>query len=107
MPELNNSATLPALRLTVNNHPGVMSHVCGLFARRAFNLEAILVSPVGDGSTCTMWLMVNEDERMEQIVRQVGKLHDVLEARVAAVDAGIFPRLAAYLGEGGAPLGGA
>ena len=25
------------LRLRVRNHPGVMSHVCGLFARRAFN----------------------------------------------------------------------
>ncbi|MDF3008108.1 MAG: ilvN [Enterobacter kobei] len=27
------------LELTVRNHPGVMTHVCGLFARRAFNVE--------------------------------------------------------------------
>ena len=29
------------LELTVRNHPGVMTHVCGLFARRAFNVEGI------------------------------------------------------------------
>ena len=30
------------LELAVRNHPGVISHVCGLFARRAFNVEGIL-----------------------------------------------------------------
>ena len=33
------------LELTVNNHPGVMSHICGLFARRAFNVEGISACP--------------------------------------------------------------
>ncbi|WP_421720649.1 ACT domain-containing protein [Aeromonas salmonicida] len=37
------------LELTVRNHPGVMSHVCGLFARRAFNVEGILCLPLKDG----------------------------------------------------------
>ncbi len=69
---------LVALRLTVNNHPGVMSHVCGLFARRAFNVEAILCTPVNGGQVSRIWLLVAEDERLEQMVRQVRKLHDVL-----------------------------
>ena len=34
------------LQLTVRNHPGVMTHVCGLFARRAFNVEGILCLPI-------------------------------------------------------------
>ena len=34
------------LELTVNNHPGVMSHVCGLFSRRGYNVEGILCMPV-------------------------------------------------------------
>jgi hypothetical protein len=55
------SRNLIALHLTVNNHPGVMSHVCGLFARRAFNLEGILVAPSPRGELCSMWLLVNED----------------------------------------------
>ena len=70
------------LALTVNNHPGVMSHICGLFSRRSFNLEGILCAPLHDeeagGSTSRMWLLVAEDERLEQVVRQLEKLHDVL-----------------------------
>ena len=38
------------LELNVNNHAGVMSHVVGLFSRRAYNVEGILCMPVGDGS---------------------------------------------------------
>ena len=38
-------SALTMLRLSVNNHPGVMSHICGLFAGRAYNLEGILVTP--------------------------------------------------------------
>ncbi len=34
------------LELTVRNHPGVMTHVCGLFARRAFNVEGIRCLPI-------------------------------------------------------------
>ena len=88
-----NSTALSALHLTVNNHPGVMSHVCGLFARRAFNLEGILVAPIGDGSICSMWLMVHDDGRMEQVIHQVRKLPAVLEVNAAAVDSAVFTRL--------------
>ena len=91
------SETFVTLRLTVNNHPGVMSHVCGLFARRVYNLEGILVTPNNDGSTSNMWLMINEDSRMDQVVRQVRKLHDVLDLRVAETDKNTFERLNACL----------
>ena len=67
------------LRLVVRNHPGVMSHVCGLFARRAFNVEGILCMPVGDGARSVILLLVHEDDRIEQVVRQLRKLEDVLE----------------------------
>lgn len=96
-PDHATSGNFQALHLTVNNHPGVMSHVCGLFARRAFNLEGIIVSPAKKGERCHMWLLVDEDKRMEQIVRQVSKLHDVLEVRAAQVDEGVFRRLEAGL----------
>ncbi len=67
------------LRLRVRNHAGVMSHVCGLFARRAFNVEGILCVPVGDRTCSAVLLLVKEDARLEQLVRQLGKLEDVLE----------------------------
>lgn len=56
-----------------------MSHVCGLFTRRGYNLEAIAVFPVADGKTSKMWLRVNEENRLEQVVKQIRKLPDVLE----------------------------
>ena len=66
------------LELTVNNHPGVMSHICGLFSRRAYNLEGIVCVPIAAGETSRMWLQVNEDEKLEQVIKQVLKLPDVL-----------------------------
>ena len=68
-----------ALRLVVRNHPGVMSHVCGLFSRRAFNLDGIACLPVGDGSQSVMILLVNDDQRLEQLIRQLRKLEDVMQ----------------------------
>jgi acetolactate synthase I/III small subunit len=65
------------LELTVNNHAGVMSHICGLFARRAYNLEKILCLPDSEGRWSRMWLQVNEEERLEQVVKQLQKLADV------------------------------
>jgi len=97
MPDPAASQALATLRLTVNNHPGVMSHVCGLFARRAYNLEGILVTPIRDGSTCAMWLMTTEDSRLDQVVRQVRKLHDILDVRVEETDKSIFERLSACM----------
>ncbi len=67
------------LELTVNNHPGVMSHICGLFSRRAYNLEGIVCVPIATGETSRIWLQVNEDEKLEQVVKQVRKLPDVLD----------------------------
>ena len=81
------------LELDVNNHAGVMSHVVGLFSRRAYNGEGILCMPVGDGSKSRIWLLVKEDERLEQMVRQVEKLEDVLAVRRHCVDHEVFERL--------------
>lgn len=90
-------SALTMLRLNVNNHPGVMSHICGLFAGRAYNLEGILVTPEPNGTTCRMWLVVKDDGRMEQIVKQVSKLHDVLDVHVGQAEPAVFNRLAGCL----------
>ncbi len=66
------------LRLTVNNHPGVMLQICGLFARRAFNLEGILCTAIGQGDISRIWLTVDADNKLDQIVKQLTKLEDVL-----------------------------
>lgn len=66
------------LELEVNNHPGVMSHICGLFSRRVYNLEGIVCLPLPAGGVSRMWLQVNDHEKLDQIIKQVKKLPDVL-----------------------------
>lgn len=67
------------IELLVRNHSGVMSHITGLFARRAFNLEGILCGEVGDGTASKMFLLVKNDFALDQIIKQLEKLYDVLE----------------------------
>src|SRR5262245_36493451 len=86
------------LRLVVRNHAGVMSHICGMFARRSFNVEGILCLPVGDGTRSTVLLLVNEDERLEQVIRQLDKLHDVLSIDRAPAARAAFAGVADHLG---------
>jgi len=93
----NNDTPLMALRLTVNNHPGVMTHVCGLFARRAFNVEGILCTPQAEGTTSRIWLIVPADERLGQMIRQVRKLNDVLEVLAYEADARALSRMDACM----------
>lgn len=81
------------LELTVNNHAGVMSHVCGLFARRAYNVEGILCMPLGDDQHSRIWLLVKQDQRLEQMVKQFQKLVDVIEVRHHEAEHEVFVRL--------------
>lgn len=86
------------LELTVNNHPGVMSHVCGLFARRAYNVEGILCMPLSEGRLSRIWLLVNEEDRLEQIIRQTMKLEDVVRVERHAADHEVFVHLEEFFG---------
>ncbi len=81
------------LEIDVNNHPGVMSHVVGLFARRACNVEGILCLPIGDGRLSRIWLLLNEDARLPQMVKQVDKLEDVIAVHRHNADHAVFSQL--------------
>jgi acetolactate synthase-1/3 small subunit len=87
------TAPRAVLELNVANHPGVMSHVVGLFSRRLFNVEGILCLPVGDGRHSRIWLLVNEDGRLPQMIRQLEKLEDVTAVRQHHSDHAVFSRL--------------
>jgi acetolactate synthase-1/3 small subunit len=88
------------LRLLVRNHPGVLSHVSGLFARRAFNVDGILCLPIGDAQRSAILLLVRADDRLEQLVRQLAKLEDVLEVRADAGARRAFATVAEQLAGG-------
>jgi len=84
------------LELTVENHPGVMSHICGLFARRAFNMGGILCMPLGIGKMSKIWIKVEQSGQVGQIVKQLRKLEDVQEVLFHGAEHQIFLRLEEY-----------
>ena len=87
--------TRTVLELDVNNHAGVMSLVVGMFSRRAYNVEGILCMPVvgGEGEISRIWLTVNEDARLDQMVKQLEKLEDVRTVRRHGAEHEVFERL--------------
>ncbi len=92
----NPPAAHTVLALIVNNHPGVMSHICGLFSRRAFNMDGILCLPLGNGQRSRIWLRVAEDGRLDQVLRQLEKLEDVLHVQKSGIDDQVVLQLREY-----------
>ena len=84
------------LELTVRNHPGVMTHVCGLFARRAFNVEGILCLPLQNGEQSRIWLQVANDQRLEQMISQIDKLEDVVKVARNQSDPSMFNKITVF-----------
>jgi acetolactate synthase-1/3 small subunit len=72
---------LHTLSLFVNNKPGVLVRVALVFSRRGFNIESLVVSPTAEGRFSRMTIAcsgVSED--LEQVVKQLAKLVDVVHA---------------------------
>src|SRR3989337_2333340 len=64
----------------VENRPGVLARVTGLFARRGFNIESLAVSITEDPTVSRMTLVVGGDGKaLEQISKQLNKLIDVIK----------------------------
>tara|TARA_B100000686_G_scaffold36099_2_gene37663 strand:+ start:1165 stop:1473 length:309 start_codon:yes stop_codon:yes gene_type:complete len=64
--------------ILVNNHPGVLSHVAGLFTRRSYNIETIVATPTEDKQITRMLIVSQgEEEKLKQIAKQLQKLYDV------------------------------
>lgn len=64
----------------VENKPGVLARVSGLFARRGFNIESLAVSIAEDPKVSRMTIVVGGDDTvLEQITKQLNKLIDVIK----------------------------
>jgi acetolactate synthase-1/3 small subunit len=76
--------TAPAfhtLSLFVNNKPGVLVRVSLVFSRRGFNIESLVVSPAAEGRFSRMTITCSgAPEDLEQIIKQLQKLVDVVHA---------------------------
>src|SRR2546423_7125495 len=76
MAQLQQQHVITAL---VENHPGVLARVSGLFARRGYNIESLAVSVTDDPSISRMTLVVGGDHLvLEEITKQLHKLIEVI-----------------------------
>lgn len=68
------------LAILLENEPGSLSRIVGLFSQRAFNIETLTVAPTDDPSLSRITIATVGDENViEQIVKQVNKLVDVIK----------------------------
>ncbi|NNL10478.1 MAG: acetolactate synthase small subunit, partial [Pseudomonadales bacterium] len=68
------------LSLLMENEPGALSRVVGLFSQRGYNIETLNVAPTNDTSLSRLTLTTVGDERtIEQITKQLNKLVDVIK----------------------------
>ena len=67
----------------VDNEPGVLSRVSGLFSRRGFNIESLAVGPTQDPEISRITIVVlGDDAHIEQLVQQLYKLICVQKVQV-------------------------
>jgi len=68
------------LSVLVENKPGVLARIAGLFARRGFNIESLAVGPTEYDEVSRMTIVVNVEENpLEQVTKQLNKLINVLK----------------------------
>ena len=67
------------ISLLMENESGALSRVSGLFSARGYNIESLTVAPTEDASLSRMTIVTSgSDEVIEQIIKQLNKLIDVV-----------------------------
>ena len=70
------------LSVLVQNQPGVLAHIAGMFAARGFNIDSLVVGRTEDPALSRMVIVSTGDEQtMEQIRKQLGKIITVVKVR--------------------------
>jgi acetolactate synthase-1/3 small subunit len=68
------------LSVLVENKPGLLVRVAGLFSRRGFNIDSLAVGPTEHEEISRMTIVVNcEDHPLEQVTKQLNRLINVLK----------------------------
>jgi acetolactate synthase-1/3 small subunit len=72
--------TTHTLSVLVEDKPGVLARIAGLFSRRGFNIESLAVGPTEHDEVSRMTIVVNvEDSPLEQVTKQLNKLIEVIK----------------------------
>jgi acetolactate synthase-1/3 small subunit len=72
------------LSIIVSNKAGVLVRVCGLFSKRAYNIDSLYVNSMAENEEFSRIIMTSsgDDETKAQIVKQLAKLHDVRDVKI-------------------------
>ena len=82
------------LSLLVENNPGVLNRVAGLFSRRGYNIESISVGQTNIEGMSRMTVVSTGDEQiLTQIEKQLGKLVEVVEIEKLEQDDSVYREL--------------
>jgi len=95
MSQIEESEKKHTLSLYVANKPGVLIRIALVFARRAFNVDSLVVSPSSDPDFSYMSIAARGDEEaLHRILKQLNKLVDVVHASDRTSDDVIHRELA-------------
>ena len=68
------------LSVLVEDQPGVLARIAGLFSRRSFNIESLAVGPTEHAGVSRITIVVSVDEHpLEQVTKQLNKLVNVIK----------------------------
>lgn len=68
------------ISLLLENEPGALSRVVGLFSQRGYNIESLTVAPTEDGTLSRLTLTtIGDDHKIEQITKHLNRLVDVVK----------------------------
>jgi acetolactate synthase-1/3 small subunit len=71
---------LHTLSVLVEDKPGVLTRVAGLFSARGFNIDSLAVGPTSDDGLSRMTIVVQVDRKpLEQVTKQLNKLINVIK----------------------------
>jgi acetolactate synthase-1/3 small subunit len=85
------------LSILVENRPGVLTRIAGLFARRGFNIDTLAVGPTDDDSVSRITLTVDGAKHpIDQVTKQLHKLVNVLKIRDLDPDDAVARELALF-----------
>ncbi|WKD50268.1 acetolactate synthase small subunit [Microbulbifer spongiae] len=68
------------ISVLMENEPGALSRVVGLFSQRGYNIESLTVAPTEDNTLSRLTLVtIGDDRKIEQITKNLNKLVDVIK----------------------------
>ena len=93
--EMSEVNSIKVFQILADNNSGVLSRIAGLFSRRGYNIESITAGVTADPRITRITIVTSgDDDILEQIEKQVGKLEDVRDIHELKPEESVYRELA-------------